>query len=235
MKYLRSLVVFVLLIAATVVLADEFDIHCANIGILTDRKVQADMGVTQLQRDNMNTFANAYNRQMQSYSGHQLTSAEQKQAMAAGEQFKRQVLTVLTGPQVKRLRELNLQAAGLIGLLDPIVATRVGMSAAQQKQFTSAYSTGKTSAARILADAIAPIVKKYQQLAAPYKGKEKQNAAKLEQLKKGYVAEVDAKQKSVAPRVNAITKATEQKLRASLTAQQRATWLALEGKKFVPK
>lgn len=215
--------------------ADTFDYHCANIALLQDKRVQKEIGITEAERARMNKFADANRAVLTDYQK-KLNGAQPDRKVLDGymNTLKKQVIGVMTDPQIKRLRELNLQAAGLIGLLDKVVATKVGFTDAQFNKYRDTYLAGRKEAEAVFRSAIVPLDKKYQQLALPYKGHEKEHQAELKSLSEKYVAEAKEAQARIQPRVNEITKATEQKMAALLTAKQKSTWLALQGKKFTP-
>ncbi|HWA83175.1 MAG TPA: hypothetical protein VG820_07080 [Fimbriimonadaceae bacterium] len=214
---------------------DSFDYHCANIALLQDKSVQKEIGITEAERSQMNKFADAHRARLAAYQKG-LNGAAPNAKVLDGymNDLKSQVVGVMNPAQVKRLRELNLQAAGLIGLLDQVVATKIGFSDAQFKKYRDTYLTGRKEAETLFRNTIVPLDKKYQNLAAPYKGHEKEHEAELKTLSEQYVAEAKQAQSRIKPRVDAITKATEEKMRALITAKQKATWLALQGKKFTP-
>ncbi|HVT12695.1 MAG TPA: hypothetical protein VHE55_10550 [Fimbriimonadaceae bacterium] len=228
-------VLLVLLGAAIAGAVDSFDYHCANIALLQDKSVQKEIGITATQRAQMNKFADAHRARISSYQK-ALNGAPPERKVLDGymDDLKKQVIGVMTVAQVKRLRELNLQAAGLIGLLDKVVATKVGFSDAEFNKYKDTYLEGRKKAETLFRNAIVPLDKKYQNLAAPYKGHEKEREAELKALSDKYVVEAKAAEKRIKPQVEAITKATEEKMRTLITAKQKATWLALQGKKFTP-
>lgn len=230
-----------LLIAAVTYAVDSFDYHCANIALLQDRGdglgkvIQKEIGITEAQRKKMNDVASAYRAKLEAYqkqlkgSRPDLNVLNQRMA-----ELKRGIVGLMTPAQIKRLRELNLQAAGLIGLLDKVVATKIGMTDAQYKQFYKTYVDGKTSAESIVKATMVPIDQKYQKLALAYKGQEKQHEADLKKLHDQYMGEANAAERQIQPRIKAITDGTQQKMTAMITAKQKAAWIALQGKRFVP-
>jgi hypothetical protein len=231
-----SLLLILFFAASVAGAVDSFDYHCANIALLQDAQVRAEVGISEAQRTQMNKFADAHRARLLTYQKKLAGKAPDMQVLSGYlEDLKRNVVGTMTAPQVKRLRELNLQAANLIGLLDQTVAAKIGMVGAQFTKYKNNYINGKNSAENILRQAILPIDQKYQRLAAPYKGKEQQHKAELEQLGKQYQAEVESARKAVQPRVDAITKQTQQQLQSSLTPQEISAWNAIKGKPFHPK
>lgn len=233
---MKVLSIFLLIAIASVSSAfDDFDVHCANIAILQDKRVQSEIKITPVQHDRLTKLAAEHTARLQAYQK-QLNGA-QPNPSTLGQyilDLKGKVVTVLTPAQLKRLRELNLQAAGLRGLLDSVVAKRVGIPDAQLKNMQQIYQSGSSSATDLLRTAMQPIDQKYKKLAQPYNADPKGHQAELQKLSKDYAAEAAAAQKKITPRLESITNSTEKKLLATLTAQQKATWTALQGTKFVP-
>jgi hypothetical protein len=235
------LFVFAILLASLAAAVDSFDYHCANIAILQNgpnglgRKVQQELGITSQQRERMNKVADVGRTKMEAYQKSlNGKKPDFKVISSYMDDMKKGIVAVMSPPQVKRLRELNLQAAGLLGLMDQVVATKIGMGKEQYTKFRQAYISGKSSAEKIVRAAILPIDQKYQKLALPYKGKENQHKDELKKLTENYVKEARAAQQRIQAQVSAITRQTEQKLMAMITPQQKAAWTALQGKKFDP-
>lgn len=237
MKHLKALTI---LIAAAVAVAanaqDSFDRYCAKIQILQDRKVQNEVGITEAQRTKMNQFASAHQQKLVAYNK-SLAGKQPNINVLQGymNEINTKVQSLMTGKQIIRLRELNLQAAGLSGLNDEVVAKRIGMSTAQLTKFRSTFQAGGKSASDILQKAIAPIQKKYEPKFAPFRGHEKEKQKELQALQQAYFKEAQAAQNRVKPSVITVTKQTEAKLLAILTPTQKSTWASLKGKPFVPK
>lgn len=237
MKTFRTIIL--LLLAATAVMAtaqDSFDRYCAKVQILQDRRVQNEVGITEAQRKKMNEFAAAHQKKLQAYQQSLAgKTPDMKVLQGYMTDLNKKVLTVLTGPEIIRLRQLNLQAAGLSGLADEVIAKKIGMTSAQLTKFRTTLQTGQVAVAKILQNAIAPIQKRYEPKVAVYKGHEKDHVKELQGLQKAYYEEATAAQQRVKPQVTAITKQTEAKLQAIITPAQKATWIALQGKKFTLK
>lgn len=216
--------------------ADPFDYHCANITLLQDKQVQAELHISTAQRAQLNKYADAHRGRIDAYRKKVGNGAPDMKVIAGYmADLKAQVVGALSKTQVKRLRELNLQAAGLMALLDPVVAKKVGMSDSQYAKFKKTYLDGKSSAAGVLKKALAPLDAKYNKLAAPYKGKEREHQKELGELQQKFVAEAKQIEERVKPQLDAITRSTEKKLMAQITASQKSNWKALEGKPFTPK
>lgn len=236
MSLMKGFSVALLLLIASLCGADSFDAHCAGVTLLQDKRIQKEIGITEQQRTKMNKFADENRAKMEAYQK-SLAGRPPDMKVLTGymEELKRKVQSVMSPAQIKRLRELNLQAANTLALLDHTVAMKVGMSESQYKQFTKLYGDGQREAQKLAAAQLLPINKKYEKLAAVYKGQEQQHQKELQALSQKYREEATAAAKRIQPKVAAISKQTEKQMIALLSAKQKATWEALKGKKFTPK
>jgi hypothetical protein len=134
---MRVLTILGLLGAAVSAFAvDNFDAKVSNIDVLRDKNVQSELGITEGQRKTMNVYADAYskanNDKVMEYQ-----KAKKKPDVALSKfsfdayvKLRTNVLKILSPNQMKRLRELTIQAAGPRALLDKTVADKVGIPVA---------------------------------------------------------------------------------------------------------
>jgi hypothetical protein len=213
---------------------DDFDVHCANFVIMQDRRVQAEIGIPEKQRTQMNKFADVNRQRLIAYKQRLGNKAPDRNVLDGYlSDLKKNILGIMTPQQIKRLRELNLQAAGLLGLLDKVVATKIGLTGGQYAKFTQIYEKGRSATERVVRSAMLPIDQKYQKLAMSFKGKEKEHEADLKRLGEQYKGEVNAAQQKIQPQIISIRSDAQNKLMAMLTPQEKAIWAALKGKLFV--
>ena len=215
--------------------ADSFDAHCANIAILQSRDIQNEIGITASQRDQMNKFADANRVALQAYQK-QLAGKPPEGKVLNGYllQLQGRVVSVLSASQLKRLRELNLQLAGLGGLMDPVVAGKVGLNGAAYEKYKQTFLAGQKQANALIHQTMDPINSKYEKLASVYKGKEKEHEPELKKLFEQFKTEATAAKQRIEPAVKDLTRGTQQKLLAILTSPQKATWTALKGRTYIP-
>ena len=207
---------------------DPFDLHVASLRVLEQKDVQAELGVTPAQRTQMDKYADNYNTHLNLY-----LAALKKQGktnepmpdetviMMLGE-LKQNVMGVLTPPQLKRLREISLQAFGLNGILDTTVARKVGLSEDQISRMKKTYEDGSKKANDLMKKAMDPVNKKY-------KGK------KGDQARGEYINEGKSAMDRVMPQVQKINDATQSAMLAIFTPQQKQNYLNLQGKVFHSK
>lgn len=213
--------------------ADDFDRAVASLMILQNNKVQKDIGITTSQRDKMNVHAKTFNDGMNKL-GKDYEAALKKDPKAKPDgakqqklvvDFKTKVLALLSDSQIKRLREISLQALGVGALGDTMVAKKVGLSGSQTTKVREALTAGLNEATKI-------------QTAARQKLTQGLKEPKTEAEKKKVAAEIDKRMKQAAPKLeqelNAIRSSTEKKVLAVLSSSQKSTWNALLGKLFKP-
>jgi hypothetical protein len=214
---------------------DSFDKYCAKVQILQDRKVQNELGITSAQRDKMNKMAAKHEERLQAYHKKVGDKPDMKVLQGYLNQLTSEVQTILTKKQVIRLRELNLQAAGLSGVADPVVAKKIGMDAAHLKKFQTTLRDGQMQIANLIRPVVKPIEVKYQKKMQAYQGKEKDHQKELVTLNNAFQGEMRAAQNKLKSKIEAISKQTEAKLLAIMTPAQKKTWTTLKGKPFVVK
>lgn len=235
-KLMKGIIaVFILLIAAVAGAADKFDAYCANPAILQNRAVQNEVKITAQQRAQMNKFADVNRSELEAYQK-RLAGKPPEATVIKGymDELKNKIVGLLSASQLKRLRELNLQALGLAGLVDPMIATKVGLTGSSYTAYKNTFLSGRQETNVLIHQTMDPINAKYEKLAEPYRGKEKEHEAELKKLFEQFKAEATAAEHRLEPKVQAKTKSIQAKLLGLLTAKQKATWEALKGKTFAP-
>ncbi len=226
----------VALSAVSAAQVDPFDYHCADVVLLQAKPIQVEIVVTEAQRKKMNDAAETHRTRLTTYEATQKAAKvkdtrEQAQAKLKGyfDELKRGVFGSLSAAQLKRLRELTLQRAGLLALLDDIVAKRIGLSGAAYTKFRDTFSSGAKEAQNIERSNLKPIFDKYEG---------RMRAAKTDADRKAIEAqmrpELEAAGKKTTPQIQKLQSDTQQKLVAMLTAPQKSAWQAMLGKPFNP-
>lgn len=232
---MRHLLAFTALVAASLASAQNaFDAYVANIVILQAKNVQKEIGITDAQRGKMNKLADADRTQRTA-----LMNQFQKEAEAAkkaGKEYqpdmtkvaalnaslKRGIIAELTAAQLKRLRELSLQDAGIIALMDDTVAKEAGVPSATVAKLRTAFEAGAKQA-QAVQEAEA------KKIFAQYKDKKPKNDAEANKWRDEALQKLS---KIAGPKVAAIQQATKAKMTGYLTAAQKAKFIALQGKPF---
>lgn len=237
-NFMRSflLSIAMALAAAGVAQMDPFDYHCADLVLLQAKPVQTELVITEAQRKKMNDSAETHRVRLTTYDAQQKAAKTkdtqpQIQTKLKGyyDELKRGVFGSLTAVQLRRLRELTLQRAGLLALLDDKVATKIGFTGAAYTKFRTAFSDGAKQAQSIERTNLKPIFDKYEP---------RMRAAKTDADRKAIEGqmrpELDAAGKKISPQIQKLQSDTQQKLVAMLTAPQKSAWQALLGKPFKP-
>jgi hypothetical protein len=211
---------------------DQFDFHVANVAILQSRSIQNELKITEAQRKKMNVFADRHRARLKAYE-QELKAAKQTKAdpnrlMSYLADLKKGVLGEMSAAQLKRLREITLQMIGLTAIVDPVIGKQIGLSSAQQKKVTDAFADGTKRLAQAEQAVATGALAKYKDM----KAKDKKEAQQLAQQAKG---ELQAAAMRASPRLKQIVMDRDSKISAALTPQQRAAFIALQGKKYTGK
>ncbi len=229
---MRTLLVAGSLLIASLGMADAFDNQVASIQLLQSKPVQKEVALTEAQRSKMNKFAEEFNKQAGVYqaelakksdNGKKQVKRDQNREMKMLVDLKSKVLATLGANQIKRLRELSLQAIGVTALGDDAVAAKVGINATQKDQIRKLVKTGLDNANKLLSKANENASKG---IAQP------KNQAEAQKAQKQFETKREAEQKKIQPQLSTIRSSTIKGVMAILNAKQRATWNALLGKAF---
>lgn len=215
--------------------ADDFDTKVANIDVLRDKNVQAELGITEGQRKSMNVFADKFTTaNREKVAEYQKAKKKPDQAFAdfGMKQYvslRTNVLKILSPGQIKRLRELTLQAAGPRALLDKTVSDKVGIPTAEYTKFRATIAEGDQKIAKIKKAVAEKIEKKYKDQKQPKTQKE------TDALRAKFNKDLEAEMKSREAEMKAVLIASEKKTGAIITKKYLDTLKALMGKPFVVK
>jgi NAD/NADP transhydrogenase alpha subunit len=212
-----------------------FDAYASNIMILMDRKVQDEIGVNESQREKLNVHADWFNKGREKlakdFTESQKKDKEAKPPVEAAskmeEEFKTKVVKDLSQGQLKRLREITLQATGPVVLLDERVSKEIGMTQAQLNKLRKAHEAGQALGAMIERRALGPIVQKYQ----------KQEPKTEEARKKAAEAmnkEIGRARLSASVLLNLVGGSYAAIMQTTLTEGQKKDFRELLGKPFQP-
>lgn len=224
-----------LVVSGAAFAADAFDTHAASIEILQLKPVQNEIKLTEAQRTKMNKFAETHRSQMVAYQNRLKAQAEKNPQVRPDQsviqryyqQLKKSVLASLSATQLRRLREISLQSAGVGALMDDKVSARVGLSSAQLKKIRDTFLDGNKRAQAIQTTAAKPIVDKYR-------GKKPKNNAEAQKLETAFRTEMQGASTKIAPQMRKLQADTANKMMAVLTAAQKQSFQALKGKPFTP-
>lgn len=212
----------------------DFDTDVANIALLQSKKIQTELKVTAAQRATLNKHADWFNAENQKLvkeaealakQGKQPTQAMMQKGNKIQADMKTKVVSVLSKWQKQRLREITLQGAGYLALMDPTVAKRVGLSSTQSANIRKEFEANGKKAGEAQQKAIKPIVDKYQ-------GKKPKNAAEEQKLSAEFQKEMQAAQAKVQPTLKKLQDSFNAYVKKTLTAQQMKTFTTLQGPKY---
>ncbi len=213
-------------------LADDFDRKIAAFPLLQNKQVQTELGISAGQLKQMNVFADDFNKKAKAYQAEVLKKAgndpkkvkpDSARESAMLSDLKTKVINLLNPVQLKRLRELSLQAVGVTALGDDTVAQRVGINATQKTQIRGFVKAGLDAANKILMEV------ERTSRAGIVQPKSDAEAKKANDV---YQGRRQAEMKKVSPQLQKIRQGTIDKVMAVLTPAQKKTWKDLLGKLF---
>jgi hypothetical protein len=210
----------------------EFDRYACNILILQDPEIQKELNIQPIQKFNMNKHADWFNAE-QGKLETQVRTGQATQDMAKKQeglldQMKVKVMKELSKWQTGRLREISLQQAGPMALLDEKVAKKVSISDAQLEKIRKKYADNSKDAAKLEDAAFNPIVAKYKAL----KPKDQAEALKFQGE---FEKEMSAAGKKIEPAVLKLSDSFQTFLDEAMTKDQQDKFKALLGKPFTPE
>lgn len=229
MRLLTTLIATVSL--SVLAAADSFDNKMASVQLLQDKRVQSDLKVTDAQRKAMNAHAEAFNKKAEAYrqelvkksnNGKTKVNPDKLREVKMLTDLKAQVLGELSQAQIKRLREISLQAVGVTALGDDTVAQRIGLGASQKAQIRKIVEKGLTTANDLL--------RKAGETASKGIKNPPSDADKAEFQKR-----LRAEQAKIQPQLTQIRSETINAALRQLNATQKKAWDGLLGKQFTPQ
>ena len=236
MKWIRNVVLVALAVGVPVLAcADDFDKKVADINLLFNKEIQDEIGLKEDQRTKMNKHGDVmraavqklqeeFNKQVKESKTPPKQPVEKINALQ--QTFHDKVLGELTDQQIKRLRELTLQAAGYPILMNPIVAKRVGLTDAQVQAVRKQFESTAKKAGEAEAKAMAPIE-------AKYKDRKPKNEEEARALQETVGKEVAEARKKLEPTLKKYREEFIAGIKKIIKAKQFNIFDALMGKKFV--
>ncbi|MEQ1823095.1 MAG: hypothetical protein ABL949_11335 [Fimbriimonadaceae bacterium] len=229
-KFLFAIVVS----CAAFACGDAFDGQVASIVLLQDKAIQTELKITEAQRAKLNTYGGKFNSDQKAYyaemekklKANKNTKPDQAREMKMLMDLKTKVLATLNASQLKRLREISLQAIGVTALADETVASRVGLNASQKTKIQGLLQSGLQAVEKIQRDTSAQAGKG---IAQP-KTKAEQEAAQ-----KKFSDRMRTLGPPAEAKIESVRRKTITDVLAILTPGQNTIWRALLGPMFKPK
>lgn len=229
-------VVALVVTATSFAAPDPFDQQVANFQLLQDKAIQKELGISEGQRNKMNSVAGKYQSAMKALQDQAVKDksgkpnpALQKKATESLIGLRNDVLKQLSDGQLKRLRELTLQLAGKRALLDPNVAKKVGLSSSQSKSLTESFKSGASKLQALQAEA-------YKALEPKWKDKKPKNNEEAKKFAEAFQKELAGELAKRKGRATALEQEFDKKMTSIVTPAQWKSLEALRGKPFkLPK
>jgi hypothetical protein len=207
---------------------DPFDEYVASLDVLQIKAVQAELRVSDAQRTRMNGHADDFNRQAARIQTDVPESQRAEMIERAEAALKGKVLAELTDGQVKRLAQISLQKLGVIAILDPKVASRVGLSGAQSDKIAEAWNALGRAVGAELERVRRPVFERYRD-------RKPKDEAERRTIQDAFEKEIAEADKSVKPQLDKHRAAFEKAVADTLTTGQMKAWDDLKGPAFTEK
>lgn len=211
---------------------DPFDYHVSDIAILQDKKVQSHLKVSEVQLKSLNRFADQHRdkvaarlKAMSQQKGANGIDPDDAQLESYFDDLKKNICKQLSKWQLKRLRELTLQANGLRGMLDSEVAKRIGITTTTLTKMRKEYEDGLIEAKKLESSAV-------KEALSEFKDKKATTEAEAKKLNEQANAKVEAALKKAAPEMEKVRKRTENNILAMVNATQKKKYQDLQGAPF---
>lgn len=223
---------FTLALAALAMAQTSFDREVCDITLLQTKEVKQELKVTDAQRSRMNAASAGYNAvakrvEEKMRKNQEPSEADKKQMSEQFDKMRIAVLNVLNEGQIRRLREISLQTAGLIALTDPAVIRKVGLS---QAQVTKVKNYLKTSY-----EAAGDLTKQVQEkVAKEFKNRNPKTDAEKRKLADQYTKRMKEEMAKITPKLEKIRSDGRANIMKTLSEGQRTIWNSLLGKPFNP-
>jgi hypothetical protein len=214
---------------------DPFDIEVSDYRIMLSKKVMVELGITAAQKAALNKKSEAerlkvlpYVQQMQKEGKSEAMLQRDPKYIGYVREFRTQTLSVLTAPQLRRLRELSLQSVDLGGVLNESVSKRIGMSPDQLKRARTVFQKGVKQSQDIVLAVNRAVISQYNNKHVKTQAEATALNAEIEQKRQ---AGIKGKERELLY----IQDQTNKQVLAVLTAKQLAAYRALQGKPFKAK
>ncbi|MBS1708270.1 MAG: hypothetical protein JSS65_06055 [Armatimonadetes bacterium] len=221
----------------------QFDFEIADFRILQNKDVQKDMGITEDQRKSMNAEADKFNSELKvldaAYAKAKESDPNAKpptdKLSTLQNKLKSQILSGLGAAQLTRLREITIQGAGDLALLDPRVGKVIGLSDAQTKSLRSRWDTNSKKAqeltkkgAAIEQAALKPLFEKYKNTKPKDEAEAKARQTEANNALKSHESELKPIQKQIGD----LQADFLQLVKSTLDEKQKKAYENLRGKQF---
>ncbi len=220
------------LLAGAFAFADEaFDIYAIDVALLMDKKIQKGINLQEIQRFKLNKHADWFNAESAKIAKETTkanAAAQQKKMDTLLGQFKTKVVGELSKWQKGRMREISLQVAGPLALMDDRIGAQIGLTKTQIKKLRDAYEANSKKGAEISQKAYDPIVKKYA-------AKKPKTDAEKKKLQAEMDKELKAAEKKIEPQLAKLSKDFSALIDSTLNDQQEKNYKALLGTPFKPE
>jgi tryptophan 2,3-dioxygenase len=232
---MRKLAAAIAILPAVAPAADAFDSYVADVRFLQNDAVRKELNITPAQRTRMNASADRHRKTLESYDK-QLAAGKRDEAAIKALQpklasafttLKKEVLAQLTPTQLRRLREITMQAAGLGALTDERIAARIGLKGKALTDYRALFRKGIEERNKMVEAGL-------KRAQAPYVGKKPKDQAEADKWRADIQKRMQAEETKMLPALQKKDAETAAQLERFLTPPMRASLKTLQGKPFRP-
>ncbi|MFM9873555.1 MAG: hypothetical protein ACKVQS_08850 [Fimbriimonadaceae bacterium] len=218
-------------------MAQSFEEQVSEFTLLQSKEVQAELGIDEAMRGKMNKFAEDFNTKANALQVEYRKQAEGKnppppepiQKLQQLElNLRKNVYSLMSKAQLKRLSELTLQTAGYPAMMNPTVAKRIGLTDAQLKRLRDAYQKTGEAVNKLQQVAVKPIYEKYGKVQPKDEAEKNATQEKIN-------AETKAAMDKITPELKKLRDEWLLVMKKTVKAIQLNRFEALQGKPFKPK
>lgn len=210
----------------------EFYRQVASVELLQSKKLQAEIKLSDAQRDKLNQEAGGYSKRMTAIlddvKAGKVGPVEAKQSVEeAKTSLKSKIMAVLKPEQIVRWGQLSVQQLGVVALFDPVVVAKIGLTKAQAQKLTDAWNSTGQRVANLESTAKKPIIDKYRAM-------KPSDEAERDKLTKQLQAELADATAKIMPEIEKLKKEFDGVVNATLTDGQKKTWAEIKGPAVKP-
>lgn len=229
LMHMRTLVLVGVALSASLAGAQSvvFNQKVANVMLLQIDSVKKELKISDSQRSAMNAAAkpfNAYAQELEK-ANKQPTQTQITKLTGLRETMRTKVLGLLSVDQLRRLREITLQDAGLFAIATNDVAKELGIAGANLTAIRNALKSGADRSQKLIQDTEMKVLKQFE-------NRDPKTESDKKKVADEYQKKLMAEMQKIRPQVDKIEKDTTAKVMGKLSTAQRQKWVALQGKPF---
>lgn len=223
---------FLAMVSLALAQVSDFDRYAADIGLLQRSDVATELELTVEQADKINALSQEFaarieaeTERLQGNPPESVVESVRRAVADAQQEFRGKVLDELDDEQIVRLRQLALQRAGDLSVLDDRVAAEIGLEEAKRAELEETYRDVQGRIESRQAEAFDPIIDEFE-------AKRPTDPEEVQAWRREFEAAINAKAQEIGPEIQAIASEYGQALQRNLDETHRAKLGELMGPRF---